>query len=75
MLVVAVDAFQLDARADETVADLAAGRPADGRADALAEDGGVEQPVGAAFDTDIEARLRRLRLGDDRQRNQRGGCE
>ena len=79
-LVVAVDAFQLNARADEVVADHATGRPTrlrrhahrrQRRHDRCGRE--VQKPVQTAFRTDIHARRRRLRLSHDRQRNQRSG--
>src|SRR5262249_32910999 len=73
VLVVAIDTFEFDARADEVVADHATGGEARLRIHALAEDRGVEKPVQAAFGTDVEARLRNLRLGHDRQRHQSNG--
>ncbi len=73
VLVVAIDAFQLDARTDEVVADHATRREAGLRGDAVVEDGGVEQPVQAAFRADVETRSGNLRLRNDRQRHQSGG--
>jgi hypothetical protein len=51
-----VHAFDLETRADEVVADLAAGGPAHVHDVALV----VQQPVEAALGADIEARIRRI---------------
>jgi len=52
---------------------IAAGGEAGLRSHAVAEDGGVEQPVHAAFRTDVEAGRRSLRLRRDRQHRQSSG--
>src|SRR5262249_32088752 len=72
-LVLAVDAFQLDAWTDEVIANHATGGPAGLRRDAKASDRRVQQPVHAAFRADIDTGRRRLRLGHDRQRDKRRG--
>ena len=64
VLVVAIDAFELDARTDEVVADHATGSEAASAATRwLLRIGGVEQPVQAAFGTDVEARRRQSAPG------------
>jgi hypothetical protein len=50
-----VHAFDLDARPNEIVAKLAAGRPSSNRADALAINGGVEEPAHTSFHAAIES--------------------
>src|SRR6185436_2382444 len=68
-VVLAIDAFQLDARTDEVVTDLAAGGPAGVHRIAVV----VEQPVQATLRADIEARIgragseQRLRVYSHRQ--------
>ncbi len=77
-LVVAVNAFDLDPRADEVVTDHAARGPAELRIlrAGLTEPrgrGAVEHPVPAALDAGIETRiLERLRLRRDWQSRQDG---
>jgi hypothetical protein len=64
-LVLAIEAFDFDTRSDEVVTDLATQSPTRLRRDVGTQDGGVEQPVQAAFDADIDARgLNILGLGD-----------
>jgi len=77
VLVLAIDDFQLDPGADEVVTGDTADGEAGLREDGVAEDVGVQQPVTAAFDTEIEARvglgLRARRQGQHRQCGQSGG--
>ena len=76
-VVLAIDAFQLDARADEVVADLAARSPAGVHRIAVI----VEQPVQSALCADIESRIgrtrseQRLRAGNHGEGSERDSAQ